>query len=206
VLQVTPQSIVIVAQNEGEISLYQGLVCDWCFKQLTTWRWYWKSNISPSHKWLCYHLQHKLVFQGVDKEACVASNTTTPCHHLPTQRWNELVEKKWSVRDASKVHFGNHTHKGLCSHLQHKLVCHLHGKLDCLGDSKQALCKWRCNPLSLSPTWSWTEPSTDFWSVIKWADAIPYTWRGILGREILLQTCNNTSIPSIATLIRSIQI
>jgi hypothetical protein len=28
VLQVTPQSIVIVAQNEGEISLYQGLVCD----------------------------------------------------------------------------------------------------------------------------------------------------------------------------------
>jgi len=48
----------------------------------------------------------------------------------------------WSVRDASKVHFGNHTplHKGLCSHLQHKLVCHLHSKLDCLGDSKQALC------------------------------------------------------------------
>jgi hypothetical protein len=162
----------------------------------------------------------QMIVLSLATQACFSSSwqRSLCCkqHHNPLSsspntkvKW-ACGEADWSVRDASKVHFGNHTplHKGLCSHLQHKLVCHLHGKLDCLGDSKQALCwcKWHCNPLSLSPTWSWTEPSTDLWSVIKWADAIPYTWRGILGREILLQTCNNTSIPSIATFIRSIQI
>lgn len=144
VLQVTLQSVVIVTQNEGETSFLAMLGLQLMLQVIDYLKMISETKYLSLTQMIVLSLATQACFsRSWQRSLCCKQHHDPSLSSSPNKKvkW-ACGEADWSVRDASKVHFGNHTplHKGLCSHLQHKLVCHLHGKLDCLGDSKQAFC------------------------------------------------------------------